>query len=327
MADKKITALTALTATGKDSAADFLHIIDYSASPVNKKITVANLFSNVNTDTHIYGSSKVFEIGQAAAVNSHLRVAIGANATTDGAVTINDDGNAYCDFLVKSDASDSAISVDAGANTVTINGDSANLDFIVNGDATAKMLFVDASADVVGVGIATPATTYMLDVGEVGSGATGKSIQCAGGADIGGNSTVTGSLGVTGDTTLTGAATVTGLPKFTQAAGTTLVGTAAGATTGVIPVTTLVSYLSTGVGAAANDEFTLADGVTGQMKILILTTIANSATAKIGITSFDFTGSNDCLALNTVGESVTLIFHTAKWYVIGHHGMVEAVAG
>ena len=30
MADKKITALTALTATTKDSAADLLHIIDYN---------------------------------------------------------------------------------------------------------------------------------------------------------------------------------------------------------------------------------------------------------------------------------------------------------
>ena len=327
MADKKITALTALTATGKDSAADLLHIIDYSASPVNKKISVANLFSNVNTDTHIYGSSKVFEVGQAAAVNSHIRVAIGADATTDGAVTINDDGVAYCDFLVKSLNSDSALSIDAGADTVTINGDSANLDFIVNGDTVASMIRVDASADAVGIGLAAPATAYMLDVGEVGSGATGKSIQAAGGADIGGNSTITGSLGVTGDTTLTGAASVTGLFKITQAAGTTLVGTADGSGTGGIPVTTLVSYLSTGVGAAANDEFILPDGVTGQMKILILTTIANSATAKIGITSFDFTGSNDCLQLNTVGESVTLIFHTAKWYVIGHHGMVEAVAG
>ena len=327
MADKKITALTALTATGKDPAADLLHIIYFSASPVNKKISVANLFNNANTDTHIYGASKTLEVGFAAAVNAHLTVTTGANNATDGTVTINDDGVNFVDFLVKSGDSDSAIKVDAGAtpNNVTINGDSANLDFVVNGDTTASMIHVDASADAVGIGIAAPATTYMLDVGEVGSGATGKSIQCAGGADIGGNSTITGSLGVTGDTTLTGAATVTGLPKFTQAAGTTLVGTAAGATTGVIPLTTLVSYLS--VDGTTNDEFTLADGVTGQMKILIATVLANSGVAKIGITSFDFTGSNDCLQLNTVGESVTLIFHTAKWYVIGHHGMVEAVAG
>ena len=63
MADKKITALTALTATTKDSDLDVLHIIDYSAAPVNKKITVAELFSNVNTSTHIYGQSKSFELG------------------------------------------------------------------------------------------------------------------------------------------------------------------------------------------------------------------------------------------------------------------------
>ena len=62
MADKKITALTALGAGDVAPASDLLHIIDYSASPVNKKITVSNLFSNVNTDTHIYGDSKVFEV-------------------------------------------------------------------------------------------------------------------------------------------------------------------------------------------------------------------------------------------------------------------------
>ena len=62
MADKKITALTALGAGDPDPAVDLLHIIDYSASPVNKKITIANLFNQVDTNTTIYGNNRIFEV-------------------------------------------------------------------------------------------------------------------------------------------------------------------------------------------------------------------------------------------------------------------------
>ena len=91
MADKKITALTELNATGKVAATDLLHIIDYSASPVNKKITVANLFDQVNTNTTIIGASKTFEVEHTAGT-SVLEVltntiASGAEAT----VTVNKD--------------------------------------------------------------------------------------------------------------------------------------------------------------------------------------------------------------------------------------------
>ena len=305
MADKKITALTALTATGKDSAADLLHIIDYSASPVNKKISVADLFSNVNTDTHIYGNSKVFEIGQAAAANSHLRVAVGADATTDGTVTINDDGVDYVDFLVKSGESDSAIKVDSGADTVTINGDSAYLDFIVNGDTTAKMLFVDASADVVGVGIAAPATAYMLDVGEVGSGATGKSLQCAGGADIGGNSTVTGSFGVTGATTLTGNVTTTGA---------IVNGTSTISAAGAIPLTARVCSMSLPNGAAA---FTLPNGTNGQQLTIVVTAVTGTPDGTISPVSSNFQGFST-LDVDALGETFELLFINSKWHLLNY---------
>ena len=163
MADKKITALTALGTTDVDPAADLLHIIDYSASPVNKKITVANLFDQVNTNTSIYGNSKTFEVGQAAAVNSHIRVEVGASASADGAVTINDDGVAYVDFVVKSLTSNEAIKVDAGADTVTINGDSTVLDFVVKGDTTT-LIHADGGEDAVGIGTATIATNTTLTV-------------------------------------------------------------------------------------------------------------------------------------------------------------------
>ena len=121
MADKKITALTALTATTKDSDLDLLHIIDYSAAPVNKKITVAELFSNVNTSTHIYGQSKTFELGSTSTSSSAFKVttSAGTNGATGTAaanhhnVIINDDKDQYVDFTVKTVSSEKAIHVDS----------------------------------------------------------------------------------------------------------------------------------------------------------------------------------------------------------------------
>jgi len=167
MADKKITALSALGAGATDPAADLLHIIDYSAAPVNKKITIANLFDQVNTNTTIYGVSKVLEVGYAAAVNSHIRVEIGSGISpnfTDGAVTINDDGVAYVDLIVKSLNSDGAFKVDAGTDDVTINSDShADVDFTINGD-TGINFYSDGGLQCVGIGTGTVDGTTTLTV-------------------------------------------------------------------------------------------------------------------------------------------------------------------
>ena len=116
MADKKITALTALGAGDPDPAVDLLHIIDYSASPVNKKISVAHLFSNVNTDTHIYGASKTFDVGHAVA-KSALKILTNTVASgAESTVTINGNSDDYIDFAVNSTGG-SAIAVDASADT------------------------------------------------------------------------------------------------------------------------------------------------------------------------------------------------------------------
>ena len=199
MADKKITALTELSATDKRGE-DFLHIIDYGggSSPVNKKISLTNLFNNINLDSHIYGASKTLEVGFGATTNAHLTVTTGSANNADGAVTINQDGVAFVDFLVKSLNSDSALSIDAGADTVTINGDSANLDFIVNGDTVAKMLFCDASADVVGIGVASPDTTYTLDVAATGA----NGIKSAGSVAVTGAISATTTASFNGNTTV-----------------------------------------------------------------------------------------------------------------------------
>ena len=292
MADKKITALTALGATDVIPATDLLHIIDYSASPVNKKITVANLFDQVNTNTSIYGNSKTFEVGQAAAANSHLRVEVGASASADGAVTINDDGVAYVDFVVKSLSSNQAIKVDAGTDDILINGDShATADFTVKG-GTLTNIYSDGGLDCVGIGTHTVDGTGTLTV--AADGTTGHGILNAGNLVMSG------------------------------APGAVVAGGATGAKT-VIPLTTSISYLSANTTGSA-DFFTLGAGVNGQFKTLIVTAGAGVCAAKIsalgtsmkiGSANGDPTGT--ALTTLTLGyqEAVLLQFLNSGWSIVG----------
>ena len=302
MADKKITALSALATTAVDPAVDLLHIIDYSASPVNKKITVANLFDQVNTNTSIYGSSLVFEVGQAAAVNSHMRVAVGANATTDGAVTINDDGVAYVDFIVKSLGSDQALVVDAGADTVTINGDSiAALDFVVKGDTTT-LIHCDAGLDAVGIGTVTPDTAYTMSVAATGT----NGIKSLGSVDI------TGALTTTTNGTIGGAAAgVLFLPSVESMTANT-----GSANHGSVAVTTtLVSVTGTCTGI-------LPDGTSvGQIKII--TAIAVSGSGTYTNTPATMNGFST-FAIDAAGDAIMLQWQTAGWTVLSFGSCVLA---
>ena len=167
MADKKITALTDLSATNK-AGEDFLHIIDYGggSAPVNKKISLTNLFSTIPVNTSIVGANTSLEVKFGASTNSALKVTNAGTGTAVGTVVVNDDATAYVDFTVKTNNSASGIFVDSSTDTVTINGDNANLDFIVNGDtASYKTIHSDASFDAVGIGNPTLDGNYSLQVG------------------------------------------------------------------------------------------------------------------------------------------------------------------
>ena len=296
MADKKITALTELSATGK-AGEDFLHIIDYGggSSPVNKKISLTNLFNNANLDTHIYGASKTLEVGFAAATNSHLKVATGADASTDGSVVINDDGVAQVDFIVKSLASDQAIKVDAGTNKVIVNGDAVDCDFTVSGDNVAALLHCDAGTDAVGIVKAAPDTNFSLTVSATGT----NGIKSEGSVDVTGNITATGNL------------TVTGFMIWNDAIATAIAG---GANVGAkveIPITDLVTHLDPG---SSTGHYGLANGAAGQIKILFNSDAAETAT----ITPTTF-ASGTTLTLQTK-ESSMLMYTTGGWIVLNPPG-------
>ena len=230
MADKKITALTALGAGLTEPANDLLHIIDYSASPVNKKITIANLFSQVNTDTTIIGASKTFEVEHAAGT-SVLEVLTNTVASTaEATVTVNKDEHNFVDFTVHSTGGE-AISVDASADTVTINSDSiAALDFRVNGDNGVN-IFSDGGEDGVAMGTATVATDTTLTL--------------AAHATLGHSASLAGNLLMTGSENLAPAATTVAVSL-------------------TVPVTRLT------IGASGETgTLTLADGTAGQIKHIV----------------------------------------------------------
>ena len=292
MADKKITALTELSATDK-AGEDFLHVIDYGggSSPVNKKISLTNLFNNVNLNTHIYGTSKTFEVGFTATSISALKVVTSASGTADGIVTINDDGVAYCDFLVKSLSSDAAFKVDSGTDKVIVNGDAEDVDFTVSGANVAALLHCDAGTDAVGIAQASPDTAFSLDVGATGTNA----IKAAGAV------TVTGAISAT--TTLTADHIITSGSE-SVAANATLTSKA-------------VSLLT----IDGNKTYVMPNGVAdGQMKTIICIAVAGTpngtVTGQFNVgTSLDF---------DAVGETAHMIWGNSKWNVLSNTNSLAA---
>lgn len=293
MADKKITALTALDSTGKDPT-DLLHIIDFSASPVNKKITLANLFARIDTPVSSVGTSN-FEFGPTTAISA-FKVDIPNATPADGAestIVVNENGNEFVDFRVESNNSAQAIFVDSSddsgngnVNYVKINGDSAAVDFQVYSD-TGILVHTDAPNHSVGIGKTDPSASYMLDV--AADGTSGASLSLA------------GWLGFTGTPDdLTGAAT--------------------GSKT-VIPLTTPVSHLT--ADGTTNCHFSLADGTEGQVKILVTKSVPNSGTPTVTPTNYG-SAADTTIVFNAVGESVTLLFTNSRWNAIGYGKGVDA---
>ena len=85
---------------------------------------------------------------------------------------------------------------------------------------------------------------------------------------------------------------------------------------GAVNVTDMLTSLTT---TGASQALTLADGVVGQMKVIVHTVDGGSAvltpTTKIGFSTITFTA---------VGDGVDLIYTTAGWAIIGSRGVTVA---
>jgi hypothetical protein len=88
---------------------------------------------------------------------------------------------------------------------------------------------------------------------------------------------------------------------------------------GAVNITTLTTaFTSTGTG----DALTLADGVAGQIKTIVY--VAEAAGGDTGILTPTNLGSATTITFNAVGDSVTLQYIGADWWVIGFRGAVVA---
>ena len=103
MADKKITALTDLGSA--IASEDLLHVIDDpSGTPVNKKISIANVFNNIPTYLGLDGTAQTITGSTAPNVTSSITLLDGASFGSNATGTLADGTNGQVKIIIMSTA-------------------------------------------------------------------------------------------------------------------------------------------------------------------------------------------------------------------------------
>ena len=91
-----------------------------------------------------------------------------------------------------------------------------------------------------------------------------------------------------------------------------------GSTATAVNVTTAITAIN---ATSATHAAALADGADGQIKTIL--NVSTSGTNNIVITPTNLAGYTT-ITLNAPGETVTCLFKSSKWYIIGGNGYVAA---
>ena len=103
MADKKITALTDLG--NAIAGEDLLHVIDDpSGTPVNKKISIANVFNNIPTYLGLDGTAQNITGSTAVNVTASITTLDGAQFSSNATGTLADGTNGQVKIIIMTTA-------------------------------------------------------------------------------------------------------------------------------------------------------------------------------------------------------------------------------
>ena len=103
MADKKITALTDLG--NAIAGEDLLHVIDDPAgTPVNKKISIANVFNNIPTYLGLDGTAQTITGSTAPNVTASITLLDGASFSSNATGTLADGTNGQVKIILMTTA-------------------------------------------------------------------------------------------------------------------------------------------------------------------------------------------------------------------------------
>ena len=244
-------------------------------------------------------------VGNTLTTGQALALTYDASTHTSGNVfeiSDNDDG---VDFAVAED----------GATTITGSASGTDALTLTKGDIT----ITDGTLTVSGISTLTGATTI------TGLLTTSGDITMSDGATLVNTSsdllTITeATTALSGILTVGGAATITGATTFSAA----LIGSSENVTTssadpgvGVAAVTKLTTHVTTDATGDAADEISLADGTTGQLKMIVLK--ADTETTGLKVIPANFAGGTG-VTLEDVADAVTFVFDGTNWTLLSNIG-------